>query len=32
MVNAHVTGKGNYTSEIHMVLGSELIQRELIAQ
>ena len=32
MVNAHVTGKGNYTSEIHMMLGSELIQRELIGQ
>ena len=32
MVNAHVSGKGNYTSEIHMMLGSELIQRELIAQ
>ena len=32
MVNAHVTGTGNYTSEIHMLLSSELIQRQLIEQ
>ncbi len=32
MVNAHVTGTGNYTSEIHLLLTSELIQRTLIEQ
>ena len=30
MVNAHVTGRGNYTSEIHALLGMELLQRQLI--
>jgi len=30
MVKAHITGTGNYTSEIHRVLTSELIQRQLI--
>jgi asparagine synthase (glutamine-hydrolysing) len=32
MVNAHVSGTGNYTSEIHLLLTSELIQRTLIEQ
>lgn len=32
IVDAHVNGKGNYTSEIHMLLSSELIQRQLIEQ
>ncbi len=31
-VQAHVTGRGNYTSEIHRLLTTELIQRELIEQ
>jgi len=31
MVQAHVQGRGNYTTEIHSLLTSELIQRELIA-
>jgi asparagine synthase (glutamine-hydrolysing) len=30
MVRNHVEGKGNYTLEIHRVLSSELIQRQLI--
>lgn len=30
MVNAHVTGRGNYTLEIHALLTSELIHRELL--
>ncbi len=29
-VLAHTSGRGNYTSEIHKLLSSELIQRELI--
>lgn len=32
VVEAHTTGKGNYTSEIHMLLTSELIHRQLIEQ
>ena len=32
MVNAHTTGTGNYTSEIHKLLTSEMIERHLIAQ
>jgi asparagine synthase (glutamine-hydrolysing) len=30
MVNAHVRGAGNYTLEIHKLLTSEIIQRQLI--
>jgi asparagine synthase (glutamine-hydrolysing) len=30
MVNAHVRGSGNYTLEIHKLLTSEIIQRQLI--
>ncbi len=30
IVNAHVTGHGNYTSEIHTLLTVELMQRQLI--
>jgi asparagine synthase (glutamine-hydrolysing) len=30
IVKAHLSGKGNYTSEIHLLLTSELIERELI--
>jgi len=30
MVNRHVAGKWNYTSEIHRVLTAELLQRQLI--
>jgi len=32
MVTAHVKGRGNYTSEIHKLLTSELMQRQLIEQ
>jgi asparagine synthase (glutamine-hydrolysing) len=32
MVKAHVTGRGNYTSDIHSLLTAELIHRELIEQ
>lgn len=32
MVQAHVSGGGNYTSEIHLLLSSELLQRQLIEQ
>jgi len=30
MVNSHIEGKRNYTSEIHRVLTAELLQRQLI--
>jgi asparagine synthase (glutamine-hydrolysing) len=30
MVQAHISGRGNYTQEIHWILTSELIQRHLI--
>lgn len=30
IVNAHTSGRGNYTSELHKLLQFELIQRELI--
>jgi asparagine synthase (glutamine-hydrolysing) len=30
IVTAHVTGRGNYTLEIHKLLTSELVQRQLI--
>jgi len=32
IVAAHLTGRGNYTLEIHKLLTSELIQRSLIHQ
>jgi asparagine synthase (glutamine-hydrolysing) len=32
IVNAHVTGRGNHTLELHKLLSSELIQRNLIEQ
>jgi asparagine synthase (glutamine-hydrolysing) len=32
IVRAHVTGRGNYTTELHALLTSELMQRQLIAQ
>lgn len=32
MVNRHIGGNGNYTSEIHRVLTTEIIQRQLIEQ
>ncbi|MDR2018013.1 MAG: hypothetical protein LBQ00_03945 [Syntrophobacterales bacterium] len=32
IVNRHIKGLGNYTSEIHRLLTSELIQRELMEQ
>lgn len=32
MVNSHIKGYGNYTSEIHRLLTVELIQRQLIEQ
>jgi asparagine synthase (glutamine-hydrolysing) len=32
IVKAHVTGRGNFTLEIHKLLTSELIQRQLIEQ
>lgn len=30
MVHDHVTGRGNYTTEIHLLLTTELMQRQLI--
>jgi asparagine synthase (glutamine-hydrolysing) len=32
MVNGHIKGERNYTSEIHRIITSELIQRQLIEQ
>lgn len=32
MVTAHVTGRGNYTSEIHKLLTTEMIERHLLGQ
>jgi len=30
IVNSHIKGNGNFTSEIHRILTSELIQRQLV--
>jgi asparagine synthase (glutamine-hydrolysing) len=32
MINRHLAGARNYTSDIHRVLSTELIQRQLIEQ